>query len=510
MYLAQNSVVLGIFIALWGVLRDAWQGSLLGRVFARIGTAICRGVAGSRICDLVWRESRVMRGWRESYACRIFTALINLPCTLVKWIYTRFKVVFDGSLGFRIASAIGGASFVFVGFSMLLMLVAPHAKWNNAYTLLCMEGLFLVFLAGCATRPKYRLELDQLGPYYLLFVGFVGCAFLGSLSSGLSMRFFIFHVIAILLTIFTVSTIRKREQLQLVLVLVAAGMTVAAIYGCYQGIVGVPVVANQQDLILNEGMPGRVFSFFDNPNNFAEILVMLMPFLLALFLNADTWRGKALAVVAMVPCVAAIGFTLSRSGWIGLALAVAVFLVLQNWRLLPLMLVLGIAAIPFLPESILNRILTIGNPDDSSTKYRFAIYGATANLMRDYGVRGVGLGSDVMAQVFKVFPTMFDGNYPIHTHNNYLQMWGELGLFGGISYVALIFAQLKAGVKSFYGSKDKKLKNILAAALGAFCGILVIGVAEYTWFYVRNMFVWWFLFGVIAACVKLARAKKEA
>ncbi|MEG1858301.1 MAG: hypothetical protein RR216_06135, partial [Pseudoflavonifractor sp.] len=107
------------------------------------------------------------------------------------------------------------------------------------------------------------------------------------------------------------------------------------------------------------------------------------------------------------------------------------------------------------------------------------------------------------------YPTMFDGNYPIHTHNNYLQMWGELGFFGGISYVALILAQLKAGVKSFYSAKDKKLKNILSAAIGAFCGILVIGVAEYTWFYVRNMFVWWFLFGVISACVKLSKAKKD-
>ncbi|MEG1879526.1 MAG: hypothetical protein RR211_07820, partial [Pseudoflavonifractor sp.] len=288
MYLAQNSAFLGIFIALWGVLRDAWQGSFLGRIFARMGTAIRHGVAGSWVCDAVWRESRVMRGWRESYACRIFTALVNIPCRLVQWIYTKFKTVFDGSLGFRVASAIGGAGFLFVGLSMLLMLVAPHAKWNNAYTLLCMEGVFLVFLAGCAARPKYRLELDKMGPYYLLFVGFLVYGFLGSLSSGLSMRFFVFHVIAILLTIFTVSTVHKREQLQLILVLATAGMTVAALYGCYQGIVGVPVVANQQDLILNAGMPGRVYSFFDNPNNFAEILVMLMPFLLALFLNADT------------------------------------------------------------------------------------------------------------------------------------------------------------------------------------------------------------------------------
>ena len=33
---------------------------------------------------------------------------------------------------------------------------------------------------------------------------------------------------------------------------------------------------------------------------------------------------------------------------------------------------------------------------------------------------------------------------------------------------------------------------------------MVVGLAEYTWFYPRNMFIYWFLFGVIAACIKLA------
>ena len=47
-----------------------------------------------------------------------------------------------------------------------------------------------------------------------------------------------------------------------------------------------------------------------------------------------------------------------------------------------------------------------------------------------------------------------------------------------------------------------------SAAVGGFCGSLVIGLAEYTWYYPRNMFTWWFLFGVIAACIKLVRLER--
>lgn len=509
MSIAQNSALVRFVLAIWAVLTDSWAGSVPGRVFARIGLAIRRGVAGSGICQMVWREGTLPEAWPHSLACRLFTAVVNLPCALVKWIYKAGRRVWDGSLAFRLLSAMGGASFVFLGLLMLVMLMAPHSLWNNRYGLLGAVGVTALFILGSAARPKHRLELDRLGPYMTLYMGFICYALVTSLSTRDSMRAFGFHVTSFLLVLVLVSAVRKYEQLQAVAVLAVLGITVAALYGCYQGYVGVDVVASQQDMILNAKMPGRVYSFFDNPNNFAELLVMLIPLDFALFLNAKGWRGKLLAVIALCPCLLAIGYTYSRSGWIGLALAVVVFLALQNWRFIPLMIVAGICAIPFLPESIVNRILTIGNMKDTSTRYRFAIYEATGNLMRDYWWRGVGLDSNVMKQVFYNYPTMFDGNYPIHTHNNYLQMWGETGILGLLSYLALLLYQLKSGVKAFYASTDRRVKNLLSAALAGFCGILVVGVAEYTWFYPRNMFTYWFLFGVIGACVKLAKTHGE-
>ncbi len=507
MSVAENSVIMRFFLALYAALRSGWAGSVLGRVFTRVGFALRHTVEGSAFCQFLWRDGVLVRGWPTSLACRGFMLVVNLPVALIQWVYAKGKPLFDGSLAFRLGSALGGGSYLFVGLSMLLMLIMPHDSWNNAYALLCMYGVTMLFLVGCAARRRWRLELDTLGPYFTIFVGFIVYGLVASLSTDLSMRFFIFYVIAFLAAIYTVSAVHRPEELQLLVVIAAAGLTVAALYGCYQGVVGVPVVANQQDVLLNKDMPGRVYSFFDNPNNFAEVLVMLMPMLLALLLNAKTWRGKLLAALALIPCVGSIGFTYSRSGWIGLAIAVVVFLVLLNWRFLPLLLAVGVMAVPFLPESIMKRILTIGNMEDSSTRYRFAIYENSTYLVRDYGVRGVGLGSDVMARVFKVYPTMFDGNYPIHTHNNYLQMLGELGIFGGIAYLALVLSQVKQGVKAFYSGTDRAVKNLLAAAIGSFCGILVIGLAEYTWFYPRNLFVWWFLFAIITTCVKLLKKK---
>ena len=509
MTIAQNSAAVRLLAAVWTFLRDAGRQGVLGRFFHRLGQGLSCAVRGSGLCRFLWREGTIPRSWPDSVACRLFTAVINIPCALLQWIYRLGRRFWDGSLFCRLVAAVGGASFFFLGLLMLAMLVAPHAMWDNLYALFGALAVTVLFLLGAASRPKHRLELDRLGPYMTLYMGFICYGMAASLAETMSLRFFAFHITAFLIVLVTVSAVRKYEQLQLVVAMAVFGVALAALYGCYQSYIGVDIVASQQDMNLNQGMPGRVYSFFDNPNNFAEQLAMLLPLNLALFLNSH-WRGKLLSLLSLGVGLVAIGATYGRASWIGLAGAVLVFLALLNWRWVPVFLLVGLAAIPFLPETIYNRILTIFNAgEDSSVQYRFGIYETTRNLMEDYWARGVGLGTDVMKKVFQTYPTNFDGSYPVHTHNNYLQMWGETGILGLLAYLSLLLYQLKSGVKGFCAALDPRVKRMMAAAIGAFCGILVIGVAEYTWYYPRNMFTYWFLFGVIGACIKLVRMEQD-
>jgi len=510
MAIVESSMICRFLLGLWSILLDAWEDSRVGNALRSFGRGVASAVRGSGLCRFLWREGTLSKSWGGSITYMLVTAILNIPCAICKWLYRTGKKLWDGSLCFRAAAWLCGKPFLLLGLFLAVMLMVPHGSWDNRYALMGALALTALFAVGSGPKTAYRMEPGAFGPYYIFFMGFICYAFLASLSWSQSVRFVGFHLAAFLLAVLAVSSVKKYEQLQLVVALAVAGLTVAALYGCYQGVIGVPVVANQQDLSVNAGMPGRVYSFFDNPNNFAELLVMLMPLDYALFLNAKTWRGKAAAVFSFAVCGAALGFTLSRSGFLGFALATVVFIAFWNWKLIPLLIVLGICCLPMLPETVYNRILTIGNTKDTSTSYRFAIYKASGVLMKDYWLRGVGLGSDILKQTFKGYPPMFDGNFPIHTHNNYLQVWAETGLFGLVSFIAALLYQLKAGTKAFLVSTDKRVKNLLAAALAGFCGILLISVAEYTWFYARNMFVYFFLFGVIAACVKLSRTTAQA
>lgn len=501
MTILRESLIYRFLLWLWCGFRTLWHQSALGGWCHRRRLNLESAGSSSRFCRFLVREGAIKRGWDTSRLQRISAFLLNIPVKLAQALYHAASGLWSGSVLYRGIAALGRGAWALMGLLALVMLVAPHELWNNLYGFVAATVLFVLYAIGCSNRNK-TLEVGRLGPYFTLYLLFITLGLVLSLNVSLSLRFFLFHLTCFFITLVTVSSIESRKQLNALLVLVALGLAVAALYGCYQGLIGVEVVASQQDLTLNEGMPGRIYSFFNNPNNFAEVLVMFLPLVAAITLNAKGWRGKVLGVLAFGLGVAALLLTYSRSSWLGLALAAVVFLGLLNWRFLPGLLVLGVCAIPFLPQTIWNRILTIGNMQDSSAKYRIAIYEDTARLLKDYGLTGVGLGSDVMQKVFHNYPTLYDGNYPIHTHNNYLQMWGETGIFGLLTFLGLIFGQVKEGLFAFRKA-DRELRRVLAAALGGFAGILFIGLVEYTWFYPRNMFLFWLLFAVIASGVKL-------
>lgn len=509
MRLIENSLICQWLCRVWAVLAAAWPESWLYGALDRLATWAGKTARESWFCRWVGGEGILPAAWTGSLTYKVMNGLLNLPGSFCRWIYRVGRKLWDGSLFFGWLRKLGGAFYAVLGLFLAVMLVAPHALWNNLYAMAGAFLLFGLFVLTNASRPKVRLETRYLGPYFVLFLAMAACSFITSQSRNLSLRFVGFYLTLFLLVLLTVSAVRTAEQLQSLVGIAVFGLTVAVLYGCYQGVIGVEVVASQQDMSVNVGMPGRIYSFFDNPNNFAELLVMLLPLDFALFLNTKSRLGKGVWLLSCSLGLAALGLTLSRSGFLGLALAAVVFLAFENWKLIPVLVVLGICAIPLLPQPIYNRILTIGNTKDSSLNYRFSIYKASGRLMEDYWLKGVGLGGDVLTLTFKNYPPMFDGNYPLHTHNNYLQVWAEMGIFGLVAFIATLLGQLKNGIKAFRSATDKRLKRLLAGSVSGFCGILLISVAEYTWYYPRNMFFYWVLFAIIAACAKLAGSEKE-
>ena len=474
---------------------------------ARFLASVVRMAKGSALCSFLWREGRPVRFWKQSGLCAFLAGLANLPASVLTWVHETIRPQWESSTLLRSATFLGEHTPALMGLLLMVTMSIDHSKWDNMYAFVGVLLICVLFILAGSHRRGQRFDVKSLGLYVILNMAVICFSVVISQDTWTSIRFLVFQLTAFLILILIVSSVKDYRQLRLLISLVVIGITVAALYGCYQGIVGVEVNASQTDLSveLNQGMPGRIYAFFDNPNAFAGILVMAMPLTYALVLNAETWYSRFAALLSLVLCGLALAQTYSRAGWIGFAVTVVVFVLFWNWRLIPLLIVAVLCCLPILPESIYNRILTIGSKGDGSTGYRFHIYKATLQLLKVYWLKGVGLGSNVLHNAFKQFPPMYNGAYPVHSHCLYLQIWAETGIFGLLTFLGAVVHQGKNAVKvcSF---AERRIKLVIGAAVSAICGILVMGLVEYVWFYTRSLYLFWFVFAVIVSGIKIARS----
>ena len=134
----------------------------------------------------------------------------------------------------------------------------------------------------------------------------------------LSTRFLLYYVTCMLCVVVIVSTVETWRHLTRLMAFSSLALLVMSLAGLYQRIQGVEVNPSYVDMNLNKGMPGRVWSFYENPNTFAEVLLLLIPVAIAYMLCSKGWLGRFLGFFsAAVGCVA-MAMTYSRASWVGL------------------------------------------------------------------------------------------------------------------------------------------------------------------------------------------------
>lgn len=490
-------------------LAVTYEDSALHRLLAVLGRWCNRQIDESAVLRPLCREGAVARAWQDSCLCRRLSFLVNLPGWLLHRLYDALPLTFEGSFFARLAFTMGEETAVAQSWLIMLLWSIPYAYWNNAYSFMGFSALLVLFYAGSMRRKDFRLDMASIGFYPVVFFLAV---FLGAFFSYLpaqSLRYLSYHISAALCVLLTVSAVRQIEDLKRLLAGGAVGVLVCALYGVYQRIRGVEVNLSYVDLKVNAGMPGRVESFYDNPNAFAQMLILLLPLVLALVLCSRRWHSRLIAAGVLALGTAALGMTYARASWVGIACAMVVMVFLWRPRLLPMFAVLCVLCIPLLPATIWNRILTIGMADDSA-KSRLPMLMAAVEMIRRRPVRGIGLGA-VVPKTYAADWNLFHAKFPyVHSHNFYLEAWLQSGLLGVVSLVGALMWSIKRAAHTVRHCENSAARTITCAAASSLCGIMVCGLADYPWHYPRVMAIFWFVFAVALAGVKLCRREGEA
>lgn len=496
---------------LWFMLLVSWKESRTCRLCRAVGDWFERQIGESAILSWLCREGCVGRAWPESVLCRVLTAVVNFPGWVLHRLYCAFALTFEDSFFARLAFRLGDETAIAQSWLIMLLWVIPFSHWNNAYSLLGFAALLVLFHAGAMHRADFRLDLAHLGFYPLVLFGAVVLGAFGSYVPSLSMRFLGYHISAALCVLLTVSAVQREEEVKRLAAGGAVCVAVSAVYGVYQRIQGVEVNLSYVDVNVNPDMPGRVYSFFDNPNTFAEVLILLLPVVLALALCSKHLVGKAAALGVFAVGVAALGMTYSRASWVGIACAMVVMVVLWRPRLIPLFAVACVVAVPLLPSTIFHRILTITNTADTSTNSRFPLYEAAFAVIRKSPVSGAGLGTAATQKFIRDY-NLYHAKAPfVHAHNFYLEVWLEAGLLGVSGLVASLLWGIRKTADAAGRCENSAARTIACGAASAMCGMMVCGLADYPWNYPRVMCIFWFVFALALAGTKvcLRRAQEE-
>lgn len=501
MTLIRESRIYHLCLALAAVYEDSGLHCLL----AGVGRWCSCQIDGSAVLRPLCREGAVARSWQESGLCRLLTGLINLPAWLLHRLYLALRETFEDSFFARLAFAVGEETAIAQSWVVLLLWIIPYVYWNNAYSLMGFTMLLALFYAGAMRRADFRLDLGNVGFYPVVLFSAVVLSTVLSYSPALSLRFLFYHLSAALCVVITVGAVRCTEDLKRLAAGGGGCVLVSSLYGVYQRIQGVEVNRSNVDLRFNIGMPGRVESFFDNANAFAEVLILLIPLVLALVLCSGHLYSRLLAGGVLAVGVAALGMTYSRASWVGFACSMVVMVFLWRPKLIPLCAALCVLCIPLLPATIWNRILTIGNFSDASTLNRLPTWRAAFESIVRRPLRGVGLGTAV-PKVFIADWNLYHADFPyVHSHNFYLEVWLQMGLVGVVSFVGAMLWNVKRAAHTVRHCENSAARTITCAAASALCGVMVCGLADYPWHYPRVMLIFWFVFAVALAGVKLCR-----
>lgn len=397
---------------------------------------------------------------------------------------------------------------VLSGGAVLFLLLCPSRYWRNVYALglgaVLLAALFI--LAAVESRPALRLRIIGLPLVMFAFSTAVGVGIATSRSEGL--RIFCFFLAAFLFCAAIAGSVTNEERLKKLLGFIYAGVVIAAAVAIIQRFMGVSVSSSFTDLMTNRGMPGRVYSVYENPNNYAEVIVLLFPVSAAWCFMLKEKYQRLYAMAGLILPIAALLMTYARACWMGFALAAIVFLFLYNKKVLPVFFLLALLAVPLLPQTIWNRILTIGSLQDSSNMYRIYIWNSVLDMLHDYGLIGVGLGPGNFYPAYLLYSVKAAENAQ-HAHMIYLEVWIEMGLLGIGSYLVYYFTTIRKAVVHMVQA-SKPVRTVLIAGVSSLVGIAFVAAAEYVWYYPRVMFCFFILTGIMAAAAELSKGQTPA
>ena len=425
-------------------------------------------------------------------------------------LYLNFPAILTKQHG--LPHVVAGSFILLLGFPLLDALIVRRESLKADSTFHLMLALLAVYLLSSLRAADTGVALGAVREYVL---------------EGLLLYALIFNVVR------TLATLRR-----VIWTVLATGALLSAL-SLYQTVTGDHarefggLAYRNYELIQDEPEregPARRQTWdrargpVDEPNRFAQTLLVLVPLAVAMFRGGRTPLARAAAAAAGLLLVGGVLTTLSRGGFLTLVV-LTVLMVAARWmrasRVLALAVVLALAApsIPFFQARITQTAVAFGLVDaevpasarqiDSASLIRMTVMVAAARVFLDHPVLGVGPGQfgPIYSQAYSRDPAVNVHELPPgdwRAHSLYLEIAAESGILGLSAFLAIVVLLLRRlwALSRRWLHTDEHLSDLAVA--------LALGLVAYQ---VSGLFLhlnfqpyYWFLVALAGAAVHLLAA----
>lgn len=301
----------------------------------------------------------------------------------------------------------------------------------------------------------------------------------------------------VLIYYLVVNNITSTAQIKRIIRVMLLSALVVSLYGFYQYLFGVNILVNEWvDGAQFPDLKVRVFSTLENPNLLAGFLVTMMAIAAGMGYKSDTMKGRILLFALVAVFGTCLIFTYSRGAWLSLLAVIAVYGMLCNRKIFWLFILLPIAMLCG-HDAVLDRIMSITNPTDTSSTLRLALWESTFAMIMDKPLLGIGWGA-----YWLVYPEydffLNNANIKIfHAHNMYLNIAAEIGIPGLIVFLSIMYGHVRLALSVIRGAVECWSAGLMLGIVAAIVGILINGLTDYVMFNIQLSMLYWLLNGLI-------------
>jgi O-antigen ligase len=196
--------------------------------------------------------------------------------------------------------------------------------------------------------------------------------------------------------------------------------------------------------------------------------------------------------------------TSSRAAWIGLLIGVIIYLFFYKKKIslaVPLVAVLFIVLFPH----GFDRLKGLFTMEQNSVWERMQLWKGTWNMVKVHPFFGFGVNT-----FSRYFIEYKPAAYPDirYTHNSYLQMWSEIGIFGLLTFLSIIFTVLKTALHDIKNKMQKGLEGfVLLGLVAGYVAFLIQSGLDTNLFSLVLTTLFWIMTAYLVSLNKLLEEK---